>query len=434
MGKQKRVSGLGAIRAMRRKKILVKGPALSASGYGEQARFALECLKSREDIFDIFVEPINWGKTGWISMDTDMAQWINHMIMKTHFHNQNHGIYDISLQVTIPNEWQKIAPINVGYTAGVETNLVAPVWIEKSTLMDRIITTSKHAADSYTSTSYTARNNETGEVVGDYRTSTPIHPVNYCTRYTDATSLDIDVKTKFNFLTVAQWGPRKNVENTIRWFLDVFKENEDVGLVLKCNIMKNCVLDRHYMKVKLNNMLSAYPDRKCSVYLLHGDLTNGEMAALYNHPKIKGLLSLTHGEGFGLPLFEAACNGLPVLAPDWSGQVDFLYGNVKNKKGKISRKALYTKLDYTLETVPPQAVWEGVIQKESKWCNVVEKDCKDKLNSFYKNYNFAVGKAKKLKAHLSKEFAPDKKYAEFVEQILNCVPDAPSSNDVLVFD
>ena len=419
---------------MRRQKILVKGPALSASGYGEQTRFAIECLRSREDIFDIFVLPINWGRTGWISMETETAQWINHLIMKTHFHTQNNGQFDMSLQVTIPNEWEKIAPINIGYTAGVETNLVAPGWIEKSFLMDRIITTSKHAADSYKNTSYTAKNNETGEIVNDFKTNTPIHPVNYSVRYTEVEDLDIDFKTKFNFLTVAQWGPRKNVENTIRWFLDTFAENKDVGLVLKCNIMKNCIMDRHYSKARLDSILAAYPDKKCSVYLLHGDLSDGEMAGLYNHPKIKGLLSLTHGEGFGLPLFEAACNGLPVIAPDWSGQVDFLYGDVKDKKGKISRKALYTKLNYTLETVPPEAVWDGVIQKESKWSNVAEKDCKAKMTSFHKNYGVAVGKAKKLKAYLSTEFAPEKKHAEFVEQILNCMPEAPSSDNVLVFD
>ena len=419
---------------MRRQKILVKGPALSASGYGEQTRFALECLKSREDIFDIYVMPINWGKTGWISMNSEEAGWINQSIMKTHFHLQNKGAFDISLQVTIPNEWEKITPVNVGYTAGVETSLVAPGWIEKSMIMDRIITTSKHSADVYANTSYMATNKQTGETIEDFRTTTPIEPVNYCTRYTNAEAININLTTKFNFLTVAQWGPRKNVENTVRWFLDVFSDNEDVGLVLKSNIMKNCVMDRHYARTKLESILSAYKDRKCSVYLLHGDLSDSEMAGLYNHPKIKGLLSLTHGEGFGLPIFEAACNGLPVLAPDWSGQVDFLYGKVKDKNGKLRRKPLYTKLNYSLGQVPPQAVWDGVIQKESSWCYVDEKDCKNKLRSFYKNYTNAVGKAKKLKAYIATEFAPEKKYAEFVDQILSCVPDAPNSDDVLVFD
>ena len=37
-----------------KKKILVKGPVLSQSGYGEQAGFALRALKCREDLFDIY--------------------------------------------------------------------------------------------------------------------------------------------------------------------------------------------------------------------------------------------------------------------------------------------------------------------------------------------------------------------------------------------
>ena len=422
---------------MSRYKILVRGPALSASGYGEQTRFALKCLRSREDIFDIFIMPVNWGRTGWISPDTEEATWINQMAMKTHFHQENKGEFDISLQVTIPNEWEKMAPVNVGYTAGVETNLVSPQWIQRSEIMDRIITTSVHSKDVYEKTSYTATNQETGETVQDFRTSTPMEAVNYCVRYAEPTKLDIDFSTSFNFLSVAQWGPRKNLEATIAWFTDAFRDN-DVGLVLKASTMKNCIMDRYYTTDRLKAFMSTLGERKCKVHLLHGDLTDGEMSALYNHPKIKGLLTLTHGEGFGLPIFEAACNGLPVLAPDWSGQVDFLYGKVKDKNGKLRTKPLYTKLNYKLGQVPEQAVWDSVIQKDSSWCYVEENDCKNKLKSFYKNYTNAVGKAKKLKTYIDREFAPEKKYAEFVEQILLCAPEAtavtPPTSDVMVFD
>jgi len=49
-----------------RKKIFVRGPVLSQSGYGEQSRFALRALRSREDLFDIYISPIPWGQTGWV--------------------------------------------------------------------------------------------------------------------------------------------------------------------------------------------------------------------------------------------------------------------------------------------------------------------------------------------------------------------------------
>jgi len=420
----------------KRYKILVRGPALSCSGYGEQTRFALQCLRSREDIFDIFLVPINWGKTGWVSQDNEERRWLDHLIMKTNFHLQNEGQADISLQVTIPNEWEKIAPINIGYTAGIETTRVAPQWVEKSFLMDRIITTSKHSKDTYVNTSYEATNRETGDTIKDFSVRTPTQEVNYCVRYTNPEDIDIDFSTEFNFLTVAQWGPRKNVENTLRWFIDEFKDDENVGLILKTNIMKNCTIDRHHTLDRIEAMLSAYGDRKCKVYLLHGNLSDGEMASLYQHPKVKGLLAITHGEGFGLPLFEAVCNRLPVIACDWSGHVDFLYGDVKDKKGKVKRKPLFTKVEYSLEDIPSEAVWDGVVPAGSRWAVAAEKDCRIKLRQFYKNYGFAVGKAKKLQKYVLREFAPEKKHAEFVDQILLTTQGSePDGEDnVVVFD
>ena len=41
-----------------KQKILLKGPLLTRSGYGEQARFALRSLRAHEDKFDIFILPL----------------------------------------------------------------------------------------------------------------------------------------------------------------------------------------------------------------------------------------------------------------------------------------------------------------------------------------------------------------------------------------
>ena len=118
------------------KTILVKGPALSRSGYGEQTRFALRALRAYENRFNILLVNIPWGQTGWIAESGEERDWYDHILAKGHVHIQQQLPIDISLQVTIPNEWEKIAPINIGYTAGIETTKVAPHWIEKSRLMD----------------------------------------------------------------------------------------------------------------------------------------------------------------------------------------------------------------------------------------------------------------------------------------------------------
>ena len=399
-----------------RKRILVKGPAMSRSGYGEQCRFALRALKQKEDLFDIYLENISWGNTGWIQEDDEERQWLDSIFKKTINYRQAQGQYDISLQVTIPNEWEKIAPVNIGYTAGIETTKVSPQWIEKSFLMDKIIVVSNHAKQVYESTTYDITNKETGEIVRGWKTNTPIDVVNYCFRDFEAKELDLELENDFNFLVVSQIGPRKNVGNTIQWFVEEFID-QPLGLVIKGFLGRNGVKDKYQTEAAIANLLSKYPQRKCSVHLLHGHMTDKEMAGLYSHPKIKAMITLTHGEGFGLPLFEAAYNELPVMAPDWSGHCDFLFAPVKDKKGKVKNKAMFAKLDYTIAPVQKEAVWDGVVQEDSQWCFPEQGSYKMKLREMFKDIGRFEKQAKKLKQHIVEEFTPEKQYTKFCDSV-----------------
>jgi len=402
-------------------KIIVRAPVLSRSGYGEHARFVLRSLRSREDIFDIYVLNISWGKTGWVWENNEERQWIDSLIEKTQNYVNLGGQFDISAQVTIPNEWQKMAPVNIGITAGIETSKVSPQWVEKALLMDKIVTISEHSKQVYENSSYQAKNNQTGEVIEDFRCTTPIEIVHYPVRDYEPADLDFDLECDFNFLTVAQISPRKNIENTVRWFIKEFK-NDKVGLVVKVNIMCNSYYDRLQTENTLKNLLEGEGDRKCKVYLLHGSMSDEEMTALYQHPKIKSLVTLTHGEGFGLPIFEAVYNELPVVAPDWSGHVDFLYKPVKDKKtGKEKMKAHYAKVDYTLQQVSPEAAWEGVIQPDSMWCNADEVSYRRRLREVYKDYNRFKSQAKRLNKWVRSTFTAENQYKKHTDVFMEFV-------------
>ena len=400
------------------KRIIVRGPALSRSGYGEQTRFALRSLRAFEDRFDIYLIPTEWGKTGWLGEDTEEHAWIDSLARKTSTYINSGGQFDISLQVTIPNEWERLAPVNVGYTAGIETTKVAPQWLQASQIMDKIIVVSNHSKNVYEATSFNGVNQQTGEEIKNLRCQTPIDAVNYATRDVTPKKLDLDLETDFNFLAVAQLGPRKNMENTIRWFLEEFIDKE-VGLVLKVNIMRNCTMDRNYTKTNLKKILRSpeYKDRKCKVYLLHGNMTDEEMHGLYVEPKIKALVTLAHGEGFGLPIFEAAYSGLPVISTNWSGQLDFLYKPTEVKPGKFKNKALFAKVDYRLAPVQPEVVWDGVLIKESMWAYPEQGSYKMKLRSMYTDYGRHKSQAKKLQEWIKEEFSPERKYAEFADSV-----------------
>ena len=131
-------------------------------------------------------------------------------------------------------------------------------------------------------------------------------------------------------------------------------------------------------------------------------MTDQEIHQLYRNPKIKAFVSTTHGEGFGLPLFEAAYEGMPVIAPNWSGHVDFLNMPSKNKKDKVKNKPMFAKVDYSLAPVQEQAVWEGVIQKDSKWAYADQGSYKIRMREVFKDYGRFKKQATQLKKYLNK--------------------------------
>jgi glycosyltransferase involved in cell wall biosynthesis len=404
------------------KKIIVRGPALSRSGYGEQTRFALRCLISSGD-YDIHVLNTDWGKTSYITEDSEELRSIELLLLKTQkYHdlckqNEQNPQYDLSLQVTIPNEWKKMAPINIGYTAGIESDKVAPVWLEKANMMDKIIVTSNHAKFGFINTSYqgTLPNGQKAVL----RLEKPIKVVNYAVRDVNEVDLGLNIETETNFLCVAQWGPRKNVENTVKWFLEHFYDNQKVGLVLKLNCKDSSIIDKYETHDRIKRFLESYKDAKCKVYIIHGDMSEEELHSLYKHPKISAMISLTHGEGYGLPLFEAAYNELPIIAPDWSGHMDFLVG--KDPKGR--NRSLFLNVDFILQHVQKEAVWNGVLEQESRWCYPQEYSFKKRLDDFMKNSGSHIKRAKLLADQVKEKFSEKQIYPQFVEAMELTKPD-----------
>jgi glycosyltransferase involved in cell wall biosynthesis len=399
-----------------RKKIFFKGPILTRSGYGEQARFALRSLRSREDLFEIFIQPLKWGATSWISDMDEERIWIDNTIEKTIAYMQSGGQFDMSLQVTIPNEFQKVAPINIGYTAGIETTKVAPEWLQKcNEQVDKVLTISSHSKQVFEATKYQAQNQQTGQVF-EYNMQTPIEYVSYPTKtFDNLPELNLNFTTDFNFLTVAQFGPRKNLVNSIKWFVEEFF-NDNVGLVVKTNIAKNSLIDRQTTLGNLQRILADYPDRKCKVFLLHGDMTDAEIHSLYNHKDIDALVALPHGEGFGLPIFEAAYSGLPVVATGWSGHLDFL----TDSEG---REHFYN-VAFDLQPVQPEVVWDGVLVKDSMWAYPREQSAKQQMRLCYEQMTNEETRGTEMIAleqnvkRLHEECSKEKMYKEFVDNIL----------------
>ena len=362
------------------RKVIVRGPALSRSGYGEHCRAVLRALKSDKNN-NIHLINVGWGESGWLYEDTEERRWIDETILKTATYLQTGSPeFDLSVQVQLPIEWEPLARKNIGVTAGVETDTLPATWATASESMDAIIVPSAHAKFGY----------HTYENVHN-----KVSVVNYPVRKFEKEKLPLALGTGFNFLSVAQWSPRKNVEQLVAAFVEEFL-NEDVGLVLKVGIKNGSKIDRHITYDRLEALVQEIaPQKKCKIYLLHGNLTDGEMATLYQHPNIKALATTSHGEGYGLPMFEAAYYGLPVVASNWGGVQEFT---------KVGEKCMIADVKHEVGPVQEHHAWEGVLEQSANWCYADTTDLREKLRAVYTNRAPFKKKANKLAKHLEATF------------------------------
>ena len=417
------------------KKILLRAPVLTRSGYGEHARFVLNALTTNPE-YDIYVEPLNWGHTNWIFEDTDYRKYIDSLIQKFAVMQQNQPElkYDICMQVTIPNEWKRVGKVNIGVCAGIETDRVAPIWLQKANEMDGVIVTSNHAKSGFVGSAYTLQD-ESGQSVQKLACEVPVEVVHYGVKNVSPANIDLKLKHDFNFLTVAQMGPRKNLAPMIKWFAEEF-HNDEVGFVVKANIANNSGIDRVKLRNSIESVLKPFGDnRKCKVHLVHGNMSDDEVHALYTDPKVKAYVTATHGEGFGLPIFEAAYSGLPVVAPAWSGHVDFLYAPVVNAKSKKTTiKPLFEKVAFDIKPVPKEAHWDGVISSDSNWCFPKKDKFQKAMRSVYEAYPAKEKAAKQLQSHIKNAFKMEDKYSDMVSAVEKISTTGEQTQDIIDTD
>ncbi len=402
-----------------KKKLLFKGPVLTASGYGVHARQILKGL-IQSDKFDVSVQATRWGETAFLTEESDFLNAVRNLIMKEEFESKQKQEYDISVQVLIANEFTKLAKINVGVTAGIEVNRVSPEWIIKTNEnIDLLVVPSKHSAETFANVRYT---NSDGNQITQLQKPVMIVPESVDTnifnlKEKNQTRVDELLKDQpdFNFLCVGLglergFGEdRKNISSLIKIFCENFKGRTDVGLVLKVGLINNSLMDFEATKRKIAELKRiSGAEEFPKILLIHGRMTDEEMASLYSNDKVKAFVSLTHGEGYGLPLIEAAACGLPVMATNWSGHIDFL--NIDGQKK-------FVPFDFDLREIPQSAVWANVMEAGSCWAYVKEDDVKRKMTKILLSYDVPSRWAEELAESLSRSHDENNIYPKFVDEL-----------------
>jgi glycosyltransferase involved in cell wall biosynthesis len=378
--------------------LLFRGPVKTRSGYGAHSRDLLQALYEM-DLFDIKIDSCGWGVTPLTALDKDNTfhNWIEENIV-SNLTTQP----DVYIQVTVPNEFKPMGKFNIGITAGIETTIAPKDWVDGCNRMDMIITTSTFSRDVLLTTVYNENEKNTGKLVKQFRIEKPIHVlfegVDPKVYNTTANDIDLDIKEDFAYLFVGHWlkgdlgQDRKDVGMLIRCFAEAFKnETNRPALVLKTSSATFSIKERESFRKRIEDLVS-HIENPPSIYLLFGDLMDSEMNDLYNHPKIKAMVSITKGEGFGRPLLEFSMVGKPIIASNWSGHKDFL---PMDKAIMVGGK---------LTEVHESAV-DTFILKGSKWFTANYEETAGVMKLVYLDYPKFLDKAVELKIENENKFS-----------------------------
>ncbi len=417
-----------------KKFMVICAPVTSRSGYGDHARDLVRSFMNHGK-YDIKILDVRWGETPRNALDKNNTEDKEMLDLITYKNIDTKP--DIYVDIRIPNEFQNLGKYNIGITAGIETNAVSGKWLEGCNKMDLIVVPSEHSKFGFVNTIYDKIQQAPDgqqQKVGEFRLEKPIEVLfegaDETFKQIDKNEIDSEffnwlndeVPEKFAFLFVGLWGnggygeDRKDIGRMIKVFYESFaNKNKQPALILKTSGAGFSVLDKEDMISKIKDIKSKFPkDWKLpNVYLLHGSLSKKEMNYLYNHPKTKAMVSLTHGEGFGRPLLEFSMVGKPIIATGWSGHVDFLD---KNKSILLPGE---------LKKVPQSVVWEDVIIPESQWFVADENSFYKACNYVYGNYNDAKYNAKQLMEINREKFTLDKMTEKLDEIMENHMKDVP---------
>ena len=321
---------------------VISCPIDTYSGYGARSRDLVKSIIEL-DKYDVKIMSQRWGECPW-GFINDNPEW---EFLQKHILNtpQLPKQPEIWAQVTVPNEFQPIGKFNIGFTAGIETTIAIPEWIAGCNRMNLNIVSSKHSADVLKNSQFEKVNEQTKQKEGVLKLEKPIEVLFEgadLTKYFEMADEELpdselvctldEIPESFAYLFVGHWmqgdvgEDRKNVGLLVKAFFEIFKNKKNApALIMKTSGAGSSYLDRDMILHKIKQIKDSVEAQTLpNIYLLHGEFTDEEMNHLYNHPKVKAMINLTKGEGFGRPLLEFSLVKKPIIASNWSGHMDFL--------------------------------------------------------------------------------------------------------------
>ena len=403
---------------------IVSCPIDTYSGYGARARDYVKSI-IESDKYEVKILSQRWGNTSTKFIKDHEEEW---GFLAKHIIPQLTEQPDYWCQITVPNEFQPVGKYNIGLTAGIETTVCDGSWIEGCNRMDLILTSSNHSKRVF----------ETCEFLKDGKEDQVIKLNKPIKVLFEGANLDVykkvskftneglfnhinDIPEEYAYLFVGHWmqgelgHDRKNVGLLVKTFYETFKDIKiKPALILKTSVVGGSHIDKAEIMRRISMIRETIPSNDLPpIYLIHGSLSDAEMNEVYNHPKVKTMVCLTRGEGFGRPLLEFSLIGKPIITTGWSGHTDFLNeGDIGYVGGE-------------LEELHPSSQVKDMLLKESKWFKPNLGDVKYLFNDTFKNHGDWVIKAKRQVKISKDRFSYDamsKKINEIFDVTLPILP------------
>ena len=411
---------------MNKPNLVISCPIDTYSGYGARARDFVKALINL-DKYNVKILPQRWGHTPEFFLE-DNEEW---SYLRDHLIKGLDGQPDIWIQHTIPPEFQPIGKFNIGLTAGIETTNCKPEWIQGLNKMNLTIGSSNHSVEVFKSSTFEQVDKRNNQVVGTIQNQKPLEVlfegIDTNVYKVEKSNFKLNnIKEEFWYLFVGHWmqgnsgQERKNVGLLVKGFLELFKNKKNPpALIMKTSAGTSSHMDRNNILKKINAIKKQIDAKKLpNIYLIHGELSNAEMNSLYNNKKVKAMVSLTKGEGFGRPLLEFTMTKKPVIASGWSGHTDFLDPN------------LSVLLAGELKKVDKSATNNWIIP-DSRWFNVDLQSFANAMLAVYTDYETFSRRGKSQGTKNIKEFslqAMQEKLDKIMEQYVPEFPKEVSLN------
>jgi glycosyltransferase involved in cell wall biosynthesis len=402
--------------------LVVSCPIDCYSGYSARSRDFVQSIIDL-DKYDVKILSQRWGGTRFGYLKDHNNTSLSSRIIPNLTQQP-----DIWIQITVPNEFQKVGKYNIGVTAGIETTLCDPSWIQGCNNMDLVIVSAQHAKDTFERSKFNMQDSNTGQITGVVELTTKVKvlfegiDIEKYAPLAWPVKLDLsNIEESWNYLVIGHWLPgalgedRKNIGYTIKAFLETFKNKKDTpGLILKVQAGSGTsIMDREEVLNRIDAIRKTVKGKLPNIYLLHGDMTDAEVNELYNHVKVKAMISLTKGEGFGRPLLEFSLVNKPIIASGWSGHTDFLDNQFTKQIGG------------TLVNVHPSAAVDKMILQDSQWFKPDDALVGKALKDVFEDYKPYKELAKRQGYKSRTEFSYEKMRETLDTLLTQSIPEFP---------